>query len=128
MKMDSYGHPDADVRYELTEKVHEKQAGLIAEEVPTGIDLLVMPESSFAPLQFTIDDGNQEKLIKMRGEFSGDLLVGALRLEVDSDAGSPGSGLVVGHYNSAFFVPGGGMPAPELVQDKMRLVPFGDEY
>lgn len=88
-----------------------------AEPAP---DLIVMPESTFAQIEFGIDREARGRVELLASEIDVDLLFGADRIVVHAN------GEEYDPYNSAWYLRAGEALDDSLAQDKMRLVPFGE--
>lgn len=118
-KMNSYMHHDPQVRQHLQEaanQIHEDLLKIAAEDT----QLIVMPETTFASLDFIGDYGLHRRIEAMLDPIGADALFGADRVIFD-DMGNP-----IEFYNSSYFVPHGSTIRSATNQDKMRLVPFGE--
>lgn len=119
-KMASY---DLSISPEIRSQLNDAQLriheDLIAKEVPPDTALLVMPESTFPDFNFQRDVSFQQRVERIAGGHSTDIVFGALRWVARGEK-------LEEVYNSAFFVPSGGKIGEAASQDKMRLVPFGE--
>lgn len=122
-KLASYGSENKEERDRLIAehwKLHEE---MLATQIPEDIDLLVMPESTFASLFFGVDADFQHGVEAMIAPLGADVLFGAARITTRTEDDFI---YIQDAYNSAWYVPEGSPIAGGAVQDKMRLVPFGE--
>lgn len=118
-KMASYMHPEPQVRQRLQEAANQIHEDLL-RTASKGTQLIVMPETTFASLDFIGDYGLHRRIEAMLDPIGADALFGADRVIFD-DLGNPTE-----FYNSSYFVPHGSAIRSATNQDKMRLVPFGE--
>lgn len=120
VKLASYLSDDENERRRLQEEINQLHETLIASEVPKDIDLLVMPESTFPAIDFDVDAPLHRRIERLLQPFKADCLFGAVRITLTPER------TLNEVFNTAYFLPAGGMVEKAGHQDKMRLVPFGE--
>ncbi len=119
-KLTSYLSEDPELRGNLQERSHQLHENLIAEKVPAGTQLIVMPETTFSALDFGEDFRLHRRIETMASSSGADLLFGADRYL--PPIGEKPEEI----YNSSYFLLCGKPMSDAPHQDKMRLVPFGE--
>ncbi len=120
-KMTSASPYPSDDRDLLREEGFTIHANLVVNEVPDDADLIVMPESTFASLDFAYDEILHDRIQRLMSSRKSDLFFGADRVVLDAE------GDIAELYNSGWFLPRGKTMREAGWQDKMRLVPFGED-
>ncbi|MBI3736007.1 apolipoprotein N-acyltransferase [Candidatus Sumerlaeota bacterium] len=119
-KMASYMDDNIEMRARLQEAGNQIHENLVVENITPETDLVVMPESTYAELEFAIDERLHQRIERLMAGYNADALFGADRLILTPQQ-------EIGEvYNSAWFLPHGKTMREAGWQDKMRLVPFGE--